>query len=44
MFSMVANGSLPDRKYICSPVKSKVSIFGFPWNFWFVIEGIAYED
>ena len=43
MFGMVANGTLQGRKYICSPLKSKVSILGFPLNFWFVIESIAYE-
>ena len=44
MFGTVANGTLPVRKYICSPLKSKVSILGFHLNFWFVIESIAYED
>ena len=29
-FGTVANGTLPGRKYICSPLKSKVSILGFP--------------
>ena len=27
MFDMVANGTLPARKYICSPLKSEVSIW-----------------
>ena len=44
MFGTVANGALPGRKYICSPLKSEVSILGFRRNFWFVIESIAYED
>ena len=44
MFGTVANGTLPGSKYIGSPLKSKVSILGFRWNFWFVIESIAYED
>ena len=44
MFGMVANGTLPDRKSICSPLKSKVSISWFHLNFWFVIEIITYED
>ena len=44
MFGTVANGTLPGRKYICSPLKSKVSILGFHKKFWFVIESIAYED
>ena len=43
-FGTVANGTLPGRKYICSPLKSKVNILGFRWNFWFVIASIAYED
>ena len=43
-FGTVANGTLPGRKYICSPLKSEVNIFGFRRNFWFVIESIAYED
>ena len=29
MFGTVANGTLPGRKYICSLLKSKVSILGF---------------
>ena len=29
MFGMVANGTVPDHKYICSLLKSKVSILGF---------------
>ena len=44
MFGMAANGTLPGLKYICSPLKSKVSILRFLCNFWFVIESIAYED
>ena len=44
MFGTVANGTLPGRKYICSPLKSKVSILGFRLNFWVVIKSIAYED
>ena len=44
MFGTVANETLPGRKYICSPLKSKVSILWFRWNFWFVIESIVYED
>ena len=44
MFGTVANRTLPGRKYICSPLKSKFSILGFRWNFWFVIESIAYKD
>ena len=44
MFGTVANGTLPGRKYICSPLKSKVSILGFLRNFWFVVESVAYED
>ena len=44
MFGTVANGTLPARKYICSPLKSKVSILGFRWHFWFVIGSIAYQD
>ena len=39
MSGTVANGTLPGCKY-----KSEVSILGFRWNFWFVIESIAYED
>ena len=31
MFGTVANGTLPGRKYICSPLKSKFSILGFAW-------------
>ena len=44
MFGMVANGTLPGCKYICSPLKSKVSILGFRGNFCVVIGSIAYED
>ena len=44
MFGTVANGTLPGRKYICSPLKAKVSILGLRLNFWFVIESIACED
>ena len=29
MFGTVANGTLPGHKYICSPLKSKISILGF---------------
>ena len=29
MFGMVANGTLPGRKYICSPLKSKSVFWGF---------------
>ena len=44
MFGMVANGTLPGRKYICSALKSKVIILGFRSNFWFVIRSIAYQE
>ena len=44
MFGMVANGTLPGRKYICSPLKSKVIILWFRLMFWFVIRSIAYEE
>ena len=37
MFGTVANGTFPGCKY-------KVSILGFPRNFWFVLKSIAYED
>ena len=29
MFGTIANGPLPGRKYICSPLKSEVIILGF---------------
>ena len=44
MFGTVANGTLPGRKYICSPLKSNVCIWGFRRNFWFVIGNIAYQE
>ena len=44
ILSLVANGTLPGRKYICSRLKSKVSTLEFRLNFWFVIESIAYEN
>ena len=44
MFGTVANGTRPGRKYICSPLKSKVSILGFRKSFWLGMEGIADED
>ena len=33
MFGTVANGTLPGHKYICSPLKSKVSILSFVESF-----------
>ena len=40
----VANGILPSRKDICSPVKSEIVIFGFCSDSWLEIESIAGED
>ena len=44
MFDTVANGTLQGRKYICSPLKSKVSILGFRKDFWLGMESIADES
>ena len=44
MSGTVANGTLPGTKYICSKLKSKVSIFRFCKNFWLRMESIADED
>ena len=38
MFGTVANRTLPGRKYICSPLKSKVSILGFIEIFGFLLK------
>ena len=44
MFDTVANKTLLGHKYICSPLKSKVSILGFVEFFLFGIESIVDED
>ena len=44
IFGTVANRTVPGRKYICSPVKSKFNILRFRWNVCFEIESLADEN